>query len=84
MPALKKSNTEVMDNTFRGALLGGMERIGISYSTLSKRAGFTSTTFYNKKNHPGTVTLTELRRMCKIIPISKEDILTMVLGEEEK
>ena len=75
MPKLRKSTDENKNIEFRAALIGNMERIGLTqFQQAAEAIGISPQTMSYKRRKPEMITLGELRRMVDKKLLTIEDI----------
>lgn len=73
MPKLKESEELQKDRLARAYIAKNMELYGLNDEQIAARLRCTKRTFQNKKKHPETFTLGELRKLCIVIRLSNEE-----------
>ena len=73
MPKIKESETQVKDRLYRAEILKGMEIMNIDTKRLASVLGMSMPTMRKKIREPGTQTIVEARRICRILHIDPEN-----------
>lgn len=73
MPKLKESEEEQKDRITRAYIAKNMELYNLSDEEVAIKLRCTKRTFQNKKKHPDTFSLGELRKLCSVIKLSNEE-----------
>lgn len=72
MPKLKPSDLEIQNRNTRAVIKYCQERTGVTDDTLAKSMCCTVRTIQNKRKHPDTLTLRELRVLSKVLKMTEE------------
>lgn len=66
------------DLVFQSAIDSKIKLMGTSKQHVAKAMGMSLSTFYNKYNAPDTLTISQMRQLCRILRLTKEDIKDML------
>ena len=78
MPKLKINDNQQMDLLLTGAISNGMITNRLDRPQTAKKVLVSISTFNRKMRMPGTFTLEELRRVCKVLSFTYEHIIAVV------
>lgn len=78
MPKLKPSETQTMDNAFRGTICNKMKRMELDVAGIGKLAGVGQTAMYARMKNPKLMTLENLRRMARNLKLTDAEILELI------
>lgn len=78
MPKLKRSELEEENNRTRAVIAYGMAREEISDKEVGQRICRSERTVFNKKKHPETLTLAELRVLVKMLKLDERQIVELI------
>lgn len=73
MPKLKETAEQRKDNLVRAYIAKNMALYSLTDEVIAVKLMCTKRTFQNKKKHPGTFTLRELRKLCTVIKLTDEE-----------
>lgn len=79
MPRLAASKTEIMDRHFRAAYLAGLEMKGLKQKNIASLIGKTEKTVAHKRDHPGDMTVFELRAIAEMLNFTADQVASMIL-----
>ena len=78
MPRVKQTETEEKNRKARACIAKGMAMQDVNDEEVAKKLNVTKRTFQNKKKHPETFTLGELRKLSVVLKLTEEDRLMLV------
>ena len=79
MPRLAPSRTEMMDRSFRAAYLAGLELKGLKTKNIANLIGKCEKTVAHKRDHPGDMTVFELRAIAETLNFTADQVASMIL-----
>ena len=79
MPRLAPSRAEMMDRQFKAAYLAGLELKGLKPKNIASLIGRTEKTVAHKRDHPGDMTIFELRAIAATLDFTAEQVASMIL-----
>ena len=79
MPRLTPSATEIMDRNFRAAYLAGLELKGLRPKNIARVIGKCEKTVARKRDHPGDMTVFELRAIAETLGFTADQVARMIL-----
>lgn len=79
MPRLAPSRTEMMDRQFKAAYLAGLELKGMKTKNIANLIGKTEKTVAHKRDHPGDMTVFELRAIAETLNFTADQVASMIL-----
>ena len=79
MPRLAVSKTEIMDRHFRAAYLAGLEIKGLKPKNIARLIGKCEKTVAHKRDHPGDMTVFELRAIAETLNFTADQVVRMIL-----
>ncbi len=80
MPKLKPTESEQLDRSTRAVIASAQIEKDIRDEEIARALGKTKRTWSNKKDNPGTFTLTEIRTLIKTLRLDSQEILKLVGG----
>lgn len=78
MPKLTPSETELANRKTRAIISYGMSMIDISQKELAKRINRDERTLQRKRQHPETITLSDIRIFVKLFKLSDAQVIEML------
>ena len=79
MPRLAPSKVEVMDKHFRAAYLAGLELKDLKPKNIANLIGKCEKTVAHKRDHPGDLTVFELRAIAETLGFTADQVAKMIL-----
>ena len=78
MPKQKRSELEEENCRTRAVIAYGMEREKVTELDIAKRICRVERTVFNKKRHPETLTLLEIRVLVKLLKLNDQQIVELI------
>lgn len=78
MPRIKKTEQEEENNRTRAVIAYGMAKQEVTEEDIAKRICRAERTVFNKKRHPETLTLAELRVLVKLLKLNNQQIVELI------